>query len=263
MYLLYLDESGNPDDPSDRHFVLAGAAVFELTTFHLSQEMERLQQSYFPGIQPVEFHAAAIRNGKGFWRNQDRSRRDSLLGDIGEAIENSNRPGWSRPGVVLFAAVIEKTNLLYGEEAVKKATEEICRRFDLFLMRRHQEHGDSQRGLLVLDEGRFQARSKIWVKDFRTLGTQWGTLRNLSDIPYFTNSVDTRLLQVADYVSHAAYLMYERRDYSLFARLLSRFDAKDGTIHGLSHIARSYQTCTCPACASKRSPGSYGDWISS
>lgn len=26
MYILYLDESGNPDDPSVRHFVLGGAA---------------------------------------------------------------------------------------------------------------------------------------------------------------------------------------------------------------------------------------------
>lgn len=225
--------------------------------------MERLQQSYFPGVQPVEFHAAAIRNGKAFWRNQDRSRRDSLLGDIGEAIKNSNRPGWSRPGVVLFAAVVEKTNSLYGEEAVKKATEEICSRFDLFLMRRHQDDSDPQRGLLVFDEGRYQTRAKLWVKDFRTLGTQWGILRNLSDIPYFTNSTDTRLLQVADYVSHAVYLMYERRDGSLFTNLLPRFDAKDGTVHGLSHVTRTHPTCTCPACVSRRSPGSYGDWVSS
>jgi hypothetical protein len=29
MYLLYLDESGNENDPSNRYFVLAGLALFE------------------------------------------------------------------------------------------------------------------------------------------------------------------------------------------------------------------------------------------
>lgn len=37
------------------------------------------------------------------------------------------------PGVVLFAAVIEKAETVYGEEAVKLAAAEVCRRFDLFL----------------------------------------------------------------------------------------------------------------------------------
>lgn len=97
MYLLYLDESGNPDDASDRHFVLGGAAVFERTTYHLSQDIERIQETHFPGVQPIEFHAAHIRSGKGFWRNIEREKRNVLLGDIAETIKNSNNPG-----VVLF-----------------------------------------------------------------------------------------------------------------------------------------------------------------
>ena len=33
VYLLYLDESGNESDPSDKFFVLGGAAVFERVTY--------------------------------------------------------------------------------------------------------------------------------------------------------------------------------------------------------------------------------------
>lgn len=32
MHLLYLDESGNPDDPADRDFILAGISAFEKNT---------------------------------------------------------------------------------------------------------------------------------------------------------------------------------------------------------------------------------------
>jgi hypothetical protein len=33
VYLLYLDESGNPDDPSDKHFIRGGAAIYERSTY--------------------------------------------------------------------------------------------------------------------------------------------------------------------------------------------------------------------------------------
>jgi hypothetical protein len=51
MYLLYLDESGNPDDSSDTHFVVAGVAVFERVTFFLSQAVDLVQEKHFPAKQ--------------------------------------------------------------------------------------------------------------------------------------------------------------------------------------------------------------------
>ena len=35
MYVLYLDDSGSVKNPNERHFVLAGIAVFERQTYHL------------------------------------------------------------------------------------------------------------------------------------------------------------------------------------------------------------------------------------
>ncbi len=256
MYLLYIDESGNEDNPADRYFVLAGAAVFERVTFFLSQALDDVQARHFPGIPPVAFHAQHIRAGSDFWRTVDEAKRAEVLTELATAIATSNRPG-----VVLFAAAIEKTNLLYGEAAVEHATAEICRRFDLLLKRKYAE-GDPQRGLVIFSEGRFHKRARVWVRGFRELGTRWGIIHNLADIPYFASMAETRLLQVADIVAHAVFMLYERKDASLVRHFLDRFDRKDGVTHGLvHHRANNLTLCQCPPCASRAVPGSYGSWV--
>lgn len=248
MYLLYLDESGNPDDPADKHFILGGAAVFERVTYFLSSELDSVQHRHFPGSPPIEFHASAMRAGRGFWRDIERSKREAILEEVVRVVATANDPG-----LVLFAAAVEKTDRLYGEAAVRRATEEICGRFDIFLKRRYAA-GDAQRGLLVFAEGRFHQRARLWVRGFRELGTQWNVLRNLSDIPYFASTSETRLLQIADIVSYAVFQLYERQDLTLASSLLQRFDQKDGKLHGLVHVTRRSSECGCPACTSRRTP---------
>lgn len=258
MYLLYLDESGNEDNPADRYFVLGGAAVFERQAFYLARQLDEIQTRHFPGTPPLEFHASAIRSSEGFWRRVPPPTKPQVLADLSAAVASSNDPG-----VVLFAAAIEKSDQMHGETAVERATEELCRRFDIFLMRRHHEFNDAQRGLLVFAAGRFDKRAKVWVRHFRELGTQWGVLRNLCDIPYFASTRETRLLQVADFVAHAVYLLYERHDSSLIAPFINRFDRRDGTLHGLAHV-RSHGAggrCECPACFSRATPGRNGPWV--
>lgn len=256
MYLLYIDESGNEDDPADKHFVLGGAAVFDRVTFFLSQAIDQIQQKHFPGSPPIAFHASQIRAGRGFWRTVDRETKTQVLTDLSSAIAQSNRPG-----VVLFAAAIEKTSALYGEDAVERATAEICRRFDVYLKRRYHDDGQRERGLLIFSEGRFHKRARVWVRGFRELGTRWGLLHNLVDIPYFASAEETRLLQVADIVAHAVFLLYERRDSRLIGPFLDRFDQHDGVLHGLVHVKADHlAACECPACASRSNPGTYGSW---
>lgn len=256
VYLLYVDESGNENDAADKHFILAGVAVFERQAFYLSRSVDEIQNRHFPGVPPIEFHASAIRAGRGFWRRVDPAQREAVLQDVGKAIINIRDPG-----LVLFSAVIEKSDRLWGEAAVARATEEICNRFDIFLMRRHHEAGDPQRGLIIFSEGHLEARSKVWVKDFRELGTRWGVIKNLCDIPYFASARETRLLQIADFISYAVFLLYERRDPSLFQIIVDRFEEKDGTLHGLFHH-RKNPACDCPACFSRKTPSDFGPWLS-
>ena len=257
-YLLYLDESGNEDNPADRHFVLGGAAVFERQAFYLARDLDEVQTRHFPGLPPIEFHASAIRSSEGFWRRVPAPTKRQVLVDLSSTLAATHDPG-----VVLFAAVVEKSDQLHGEKAVERATEETCRRFDILLMRRHHEFNDPLSGVLVFSEGRFDKRAKVWVRRFRQLGTQWGALRNLADIPYFASTKETRLLQAADLVAHAVFLLYERRDPSMIAPFINRFERKAGTLHGLVHV-RSYAAtgpCDCPACASRAAPGNNGPSI--
>ena len=79
MYLLYLDESGNENDPSNRYFVLAGLALFERQIHHLNQRLERVQEKHFPTSNrfrstPQRFElaensgvASARKSAKRFW----------------------------------------------------------------------------------------------------------------------------------------------------------------------------------------------------
>ena len=228
MYLLYLDESGNPDDPADNHFILGGIAVFERVTFFLANNVEAIQEKHFPGRPPVDFHASHIRAGKGFWRGVENQVRDSVLQDLAQSIYSANARG-----VHLFAAVVEKTASLHGEEAIKRATEQVCKRFDTFLSRQEQESDrrgeEKQRGLLLFAESHYKQRAKIWIRGFRELGTEWGVLTRLSDVPYFAPAKENRLLQLADFVAHATYLLYERQNPILAKHIVRRFDQKDRT----------------------------------
>lgn len=257
MFLLYLDESGNENDPTDRFFVLAGIALFERQIYFFSNELDDIQERYFPNYQPIPFHASEMLSGRGFWRQVPLEKRERILFDIASTILRS-----PATGRVLFAAAVEKSSALWGERAVEKATEEICRRFDIRLQRQYHERRDPQRGLLIFSQGRFDARAKIWVRGFHQRGTSWGAINNLADIPYFASSGESRLLQAADFVAHAVWRMYERRDCQLIGPLVRCFDEQDGTLHGLVHVRSDPKNpCSCPACYSRNFPGNLGPWI--
>ena len=67
MHLLYLDEAGSVTDSSQRHFILAGIALFERQTHWLQTELDNLVKSLGHPDRP-ELHASQIFNGRGWWR---------------------------------------------------------------------------------------------------------------------------------------------------------------------------------------------------
>lgn len=258
MYLLYLDESGNENDPNDKYFVLGGVALFERQTYFLAQALDQVQEKHFPNHQPIPFHTSEIRAGKELWRKVTPEIRAQVLGDVAQAVIKA-----PAKGRFLFAAAVEKSRSLWGETAVEKATEEICRRFDIFLQRQYHQKQNAQRGLLIFSEGRFDARAKLWVRGFHQRGTSWGAINNLADIPYFASMRESRLLQVADLVSHAVWRLYEHRDATLISPLLPCFDSADGVMHGLAHVrADMNAACECPSCFSRKNRHAHGPWVS-
>jgi hypothetical protein len=259
VYLLYLDESGNPSDPADRNFVLAGLAVSEKSVHYLADSLDRIQNRFFPGSPPIEFHANAMRSGRGFWRGVEKEKRETVLLEIGYAIRNT-----IEGNVVAFGAAVEKDYEWHGEAALRLVLEQVCNRFNIFLKVRQNEHDDPHRGLIVFAESHYQQRAKVWVNDFKRLGTQWGILSRVCDIPYFASTAESRLLQAADYVAYATFQLYEHRNPTLISPIWKKFDQKDGILHGLVHWARGKKdSCGCPACHCRRDSGAYGTWLTS
>ena len=150
-----------------------------------------------------------------------------------------------------FACAIEKASLQPGQDCVAIAFEDLCKRFDLFLSRKNKQ-GERQRGLLILDRSAQETSLQKLSRDFRTVGTKWGVLRNLADTPMFVDSKSSRLVQLADHVAHAVFRRFNAGDAQYFDIIASRFDESDGVIHGLAHKHSGKYPCPCPACLSRR-----------
>ena len=145
MHLLYMDEAGSVTDSSQRHFILAGIALFERQTHWLQTELDDIVNSLgHPDPDRLEIHASHIVNGRG-WRQQRelRNRRRAIILD-GLAASSALRGDWR-----LFGAVIDK-QALSPQDPVEYAFEQLCSRFDHFLRRLYRQ-GNSQRGLIILD----------------------------------------------------------------------------------------------------------------
>ena len=131
------------------------------------------------------------------------------------------------------------------------AFEYLCNRFDRFLGRLHR-NGDTQRGLIILDESSYETSLQSLAHEFRTEGHRWGQLYNLSDVPLFVNSKATRMIQYADLVAYALRRYYVKGDSSLFDIISARFDVEGGVLHGLVHHVAQEHACNCFACRQRR-----------
>lgn len=233
MYLLYLDESGDPYSWDEYNtFVLGGVAVFEGELNKLADSLDELQKRSFPSISiPLNFHASHIHNGKDRFRRMSRKHRAQLMLEIYSIIADVK---W--PGLVLFAAAIDASWVEPGKDACTGAFEEICRMFNGFLIRQFQR-GTPNKGLLIVDPSGRETRYRECIADYRAHGTSWGYIGNIVDIPYFAHSKETRMMQLADFCAYAVFLHYERGNSEFFNVIQPRFEKMErGGIYGLSHL---------------------------
>ncbi len=246
MYLLYVDESGDPNNREENHFVLGGVAVYERQIYHLNVALNELERECFPtATNPIEFHASAMyRRNTEPWHSLPRNKCQEVVGSIYKVIHDSHPVG-----VVLFAVVIDK-GFQAVTDLVGRAFEELCNRFDLYLTRLYKEQNE-QRGLIILDDSRYEARLKQLLSIYRTTGTRFGTIHNIPECPVFTESSSTRMLQIADFCSWAVFRRYEHGDTSCLDKIIGKFDNSDGIIHGLVHLTTD-RSCTCTYCLTRR-----------
>ena len=246
MYLLYLDESGSVMNPNERHFVLAGIAVFERQIYHLISKTDQFVSSL--GLGPahdVELHGSVMLNGsRSPWKGVPRQvRLDTIVSGL-------NLLGTAHRSVRAFAVAVDKRTVSPGDP-VEYAFEEICNRFNLFLSRMFSRGEGRHRGLVVMDKSHYEGALQGLARRFREDGTRWGSLRNLAEVPLFVDSTASRLIQIADLLAWAVRRRYEHGDTRFFDRIVHRFDREGGVIHGLVHRKPPAEECYCPACFSR------------
>ena len=258
MYILYLDESSAHEQAS--YFVLAGLAVFEREIYWFTQDMEKLQQDYFPNeTEPVFFHVSQLRAPQTQslphpWNQLNRQQRLEIKDKVFGIIRDHR--------AVLFGCAVEKAYVsVRGEEPSDRAFEELTNRFDLYLSRVNriatQENREEQRGLVVLAASGSTFNSKnekaisLQARRLQQTGTKWRPLRNVTDVPYFAPAKDTRMLQYADFCANAIYGRYHGGLASDFDKIASKFDREGSAVHGLSHLSTD-PNCVCIACLGRQ-----------
>ncbi len=229
MYLLYVDDAGSIPNRNEKHFVLAGIAVFERQVYHLDLLLDELARNIV-AEEPhrLEFHANEMQSGRNRWRRL--GSREVRREYICEALRTAEqlKGEWA-----LFGIVVEKA-AMPDEDVMDYCFEHRCSRFDQFLGRMHRR-SNTQRGIIIMDESTKETRLQELAINFRRHGHRWGKLRNLVDVPFFVNSKATRLVQYADMVAYALWRAYEHGDHQFLDLIKARFDRAGEVVHGL-HI---------------------------
>ena len=225
MYLLYADESGHVADPNQQYFVLAGFAVFERQSWWFANEMDDIAVRFNPADpNSIELRGNPMLQGRGSWRSFSVSNRLQAISDSLQLLATSN------PSNRIFASVVRKS--VSPKDPVEYCFEQLASRFDQYLMRLHRM-GDTQRGIIILDRSTYESSLQALATHFRTIGHQWGVLRNFSEVPLFLDSKASRLTQLADLVAYSLFRKFEKGDNRFYEIIENRFDSEGGVVHGL------------------------------
>ena len=251
MHILYVDDSGSPDNPSDSFFVLGGISVFERGLYHLMKAADDLVASFGIGnSNDIELHGSPMYSRHGVWKAiPDKAKREEMLRQALGLLQNQS-------SVKLFAVAVDRA-AISPQDPVEVAFEELCNRFNLFLQRGNSRTSDrtrwdsNQRGLIVMDDTKHEKPIQALARHFRLNGGRWGKFRNLAEVPLFVDSRASRLVQLADLVAYATWRKYEHSDGRFFDPLVRLFDAEGGVIHGLVHRKRANDLCYFHACLSR------------
>jgi hypothetical protein len=246
MYLLYLDDSGSAGNRSESNLVLAGICVFERHMHWLISELDKIALEINPtNPQAVEFHASEIFSRRTPpWQGMTKETATAVIKRVLTVFQKSYAEN------VAFACVVHKSSFP-GVDPMEKSFEDLSSRFDKRLKRLYEVKKEAHRGIIILDESSHETSLQNLSINFRSYGTQWGGLRNISEVPLFVNSKASRLVQIADHIAYAVFRRFEHGDTSYFDIISSKFDAENGVIHGLSHKHQLPTRCMCLACASR------------
>jgi len=244
-----MDDSGSAGNTKEQFFVLGGIAVYERGIYHQIMEVDNCVANFSLGqAKDIELHGSQMYSGnEGIWHTvRSRGAREQMI----HSALSTLGPRKEKESIRLFAIAVNK-QAISPHDPVEIAFEEICNRFNLFLQRIGDRRNERQRGLLVMDESKYEKPLQSLARDFRVNGARWGHFKNLAEVPFFVDSKASRLVQMADLVAWATWRKYEHKDGRFFDPLIPLFDADGGVIHGLVHRHDHVDECFCPACSTR------------
>ena len=228
MYMLYVDDSGSPTSPTDKHSVLAGFVTREDQNYWIQQNIDKLVNQY-TGMTDVEIHGSPLRTGHGEWRHFPKDKRESLFIEVLNYIA-ANYPRQ----FILFGAVIRNQ----GNNVAEDLFTQITSRFDKFLKRKFVKHQEPARGIAIFDKTRMEQQFQIWSQVYQKIGNKWGeTLANFAEVPLFLDSRMSRSIQIADIIAYSIFRKFEHNDETYFSIIKNCFDKDGNNEYGLLYIS--------------------------
>ena len=245
MYLLYLDESGSPNNTKENHFVIGGFIVPEEKLYWINKNLDSLASRLLL-FKKQEFNESMIAGGREEpWKILPRDKRHEIIKDVLKSAE------YAKNNISVLTCAVEKAHFP-NMDPVEIAFEDICGRFQLFLKRIFNQKKESAKGLIILDETSYKESLQGLFKDYQTKGNKWqNILEDINEAPLFVDSKVSRGIQLADHIAYSIFRRYEFADLSYYNEFEGFFDSEDGKIHGLCHKTLS-KNCTCAHCAQKR-----------
>lgn len=243
MYLLYLDESGDPHGwNSQKVYVIGGISVFEGEIARLTQQVDNIQRKYFPNVNiMLNLHAHEIYGGKGQFKQLGSQKQQELMFDMYDLIGSG-----SYPSRVTFSTAMDISYVTSTTQVVSDTFQDVCQRFNTLMVRQYNK-GKPIKGLLVIDQAHEQQYRDL-LRQFQTTGTQYGYIRNIVDVPHFARAIHTRMVQLADFVAYAVFRYYEYSDTTFMDKIVGQFDRRSPSHppEGFKHFIKT--ACKCYAC---------------
>ncbi|MBW8462166.1 DUF3800 domain-containing protein [Acidovorax sp.] len=206
MHLLYLDESGHPQDPGTQFFVLAGFAVFERSTHWLESRINPIAERFRPqDPSSIEFHGSPMYTAKDDWAGVAPVERVQALVDVLSLLSNPQLQ------LRVFASVIEKSTVPH-DQILERSFEAVAHQFDQYLADMWTRRRDAQRGLVVCDKASYEQKLQALSSLFKHQGHALGRLRNFAEVPLFLDSKASRLIQMADLIAYWIFRYYQSKD---------------------------------------------------
>jgi len=226
MYLLYVDESGDPGPSGSPYLLLGGAAIFEGKWRHVDGDIRRLIAQYFPSSpRPNEIHFAPLFQGKGVYQSLSRADRLNLIREFCRLVDSL-----LSTEIALFTVIADKAWWFHnnpgkgGDDLYAELFEQLSSRFDFFLRRRHAE-GSPAKGIVIADEHKpaLSAALKHNYKAYQLNGNRWGSTYNLIETVFFLPSDESPGLQIADLCAYATWRLVNSGDNFIINQISATF----------------------------------------